>query len=77
MNLQLLENPDGSRSDGGARDFSAKAKEEREFVAAAKDGDSAAFKIFPTQSANMVFNIEDPSEVGYFCNPKQKDNRKK
>ena len=50
MNLQLLENPDGNQSDGGARDFSAKAKKERESVAAAKDGDSAAFKIFPTQT---------------------------
>ena len=40
----------------GVRDFSTKAKE-REFAAAAKHGDSVAFRILRAQSANMVFNI--------------------
>ena len=38
------------------RDFSTKAKE-REFAAAAKHGDSVAFRLLRTQSANIVFNI--------------------
>ena len=38
------------------RDFSTKEKE-REFAAAAKHGDSVAFRILRAQSANMVFNI--------------------
>ena len=38
------------------RDFSTKAKE-RELVAAAKHGDSIAFRLPRTQSANIVFNI--------------------
>jgi len=41
----------------GARDFSARAMEEREFVAAAKNGDSVAFEILCTRSAKMAFNI--------------------
>jgi len=48
---------DGSRRDRGTRDFSANAKEGREFAAAAKHGDSVAFRILRAQSANRVFNI--------------------
>jgi len=36
--------------------FSTKAKE-REFAAAPKHGDSIAFRLPRTQSANIVFNI--------------------
>jgi len=57
MKLARLGCSDGNRSDGGARNCSADAKEEREFVAAAKNGESVAFEILCTQSANMVFNI--------------------
>jgi len=38
------------------RDFSTTAKE-RECAVAAKHGDSVAFRILRTQSANIVFNI--------------------
>src|SRR5215470_6949577 len=41
----------------GARNFSAEAKEERDFVAAAKNGDSSAFEILCKQSASMIFKI--------------------
>jgi RNA polymerase sigma-70 factor, ECF subfamily len=50
--------PQGSernRNDGEARDF--QTKEEHEFVAAAKDGDSDAFEILCKRSATMAFNI--------------------
>jgi len=40
----------------GARDFSALAKKEREFVAAAQNGDSVAFETLCAQSAKMAFN---------------------
>jgi RNA polymerase sigma-70 factor (ECF subfamily) len=46
-----------SRGDGEARDFPLEAKEEREFVAAAQDGDSEAFEILCKQSATMAFSI--------------------
>src|SRR5215468_7125794 len=41
----------------GARDFSAQAKKEREFVTAAKNGDSVAFETLCKQAATMVFKI--------------------
>jgi len=55
MKLARLECSDRNRSDRGAR-RSAEAKEERDFVAAAKSGDLVAFEILCAQSAGMVFN---------------------
>jgi len=57
MKPPRLEFSDRMRGDVGARDFSAGAKQEREFVVAAKNGDSVAFERLCTRSATMVFNI--------------------
>jgi RNA polymerase sigma-70 factor (ECF subfamily) len=57
MKLTHLKCSDRNRSDRGARHFSAEAKEERDFVAAAKTGDSVAFEVLCTQSAGMLFNM--------------------
>jgi len=57
MKLPHLECSDRSKSDGGAHAFSTGAKQEREIVAAAKNGDSIAFETLCTRSATMVFNI--------------------
>jgi len=57
MKLARLECSDRNRRDRGDRHFFAEAKEERDFVAAAKNGDSIAFEILCTHSAGMVFNI--------------------
>jgi len=57
MKLARLECSDRKRSDRGGRHFSAEVKEERDLVAAAKDGDSVAFEILCTESAGMVFNV--------------------
>jgi len=57
MKRPRAERSDGRRGDGVAHDFSAGAKQERKFVAAAKNGDSVAFEILYTQSAKMAFNM--------------------
>jgi RNA polymerase sigma-70 factor (ECF subfamily) len=57
MRLPRLKRSNASRGDGGARDFSARAKQEREFVVAAQNGDSVAFETLCARSATMVFNI--------------------
>ena len=51
------EGSERSRGDGEARNFPLETKEEREFVAAAQDGDSDAFAILCKQSATMAFSI--------------------
>lgn len=57
MTAQLLTHNDQKRGDRVSRNSSAVANQDRKFVAAAKNGDSAAFGILCRQSAGMVFNI--------------------
>lgn len=57
MKAQLLKPDDRKRNVGGGRNSSAVTNEERNCVAAAKNGDSVAFGILCTQSAGMVFRI--------------------
>jgi RNA polymerase sigma-70 factor, ECF subfamily len=57
MTAQLLKDDDRKRSGGVVGSSSVVANEERQFVAAAKNGDSVAFGILCTRTAGMVFNI--------------------
>ena len=57
MTAQPLKHDDRKRSGGVVGSSSVAVNEERQFVAAAKNGDSVAFGILCTQSAGMVFNI--------------------
>ena len=57
MTLPRLQCSERSRGNGDARGFSAGMKQEREFVAAATNGDPVAFEILCTRSATMVFNV--------------------
>ena len=57
MTAQLLTYGDPKRSDRVSRNSSAVASRDRKFVAAAKNGDSAAFGILCRESAGMIFKI--------------------
>lgn len=57
MRAQPLKHDDRKRSGGVVGSPSVGVNEERQFVAAAKNGDSVAFGILCTQSAGMVFKI--------------------